>query len=297
LSGTKYPEKSYCELAALKPSAGRIPHRGYSGGTNSTIGPMANTMVDCAKIYSIIAGPDLDEMSRHSWYQPVVSVPKTILKSVASIKIGVDYDWIEKADSTILALFKDSLKKLERDGAQIVPITIIDPDNRDAAHPLCFVSEMLPAVNDLLHQRSSALSLEILCMMQASSSVKAYQYCMANRLRTKFIEAFEKLFEQIDLIATPATAMGTCKISETDKKYGLINLKISHLASYFLRICNFTGLPAVATPMGLDSNKMPVGIQFISKWWDEEKLLNIGMYWEKYFERNKPDYYLENKLI
>ena len=55
-------------------------------------------------------------------------------------------------------------------------------------------------------------------MMQASSSVKAYQYCMANRLRTKFIEAFEKLFQEVDLIATPANAMGTCKISETDKE-------------------------------------------------------------------------------
>ena len=120
---------------------------------------MANTMVDCAKVYSIIAGPDYAESSRHSWYQPVVSVPKNILKSVASLKIGVDFDWIEKADSTILAQFKESLKKLERDGAQIVPITIIDPDNRDAAHPLCFVSEMLPSVNDLLHQRSPALSL------------------------------------------------------------------------------------------------------------------------------------------
>ena len=32
----KYPSYSYCQLAALKPSAGRIPHRGYSGGTNST---------------------------------------------------------------------------------------------------------------------------------------------------------------------------------------------------------------------------------------------------------------------
>ena len=55
-------------------------------------------------------------------------------------------------------------------------------------------------------------------MMQASSSVKAYQYCMANRLRTKFIEAFEKLFEKVDIIATPASAMGTCKITETDKQ-------------------------------------------------------------------------------
>ena len=38
---------------------------------------MANTMVDCAKLYSIIAGPDLTEASRLSWYQPKVTVPRS----------------------------------------------------------------------------------------------------------------------------------------------------------------------------------------------------------------------------
>ena len=47
---------------------------------------------------------------------------------------------------------------------------------------------------------------------------------------------------------------------------GLLYIKKSHLTSYFNRICNFTGLPAISTPMGLDSNEMPIGIQFISKW-------------------------------
>ena len=117
---------------------------------------MANTMVDCAKLYSIIAGPDLTEESRLSWYQPVVTVPKKILKS-CSLKIGVDYEWIKKSETEILMQFYESLRKLERDGAELVPITITDPFNRDAAHPICFSSEMIPAVNDFLNDESTAL--------------------------------------------------------------------------------------------------------------------------------------------
>ena len=118
---------------------------------------MANTMVDCAKLYSVIAGPDLTEASRLSWYQPVVAVPKKVLKSLTSLKIGVDYEWIKKAETEILMQFYDSLHKLESNGAELVPITITDPFNRDAAHPICFSSEMIPAVNDFLHDESTAL--------------------------------------------------------------------------------------------------------------------------------------------
>ena len=114
-------------------------------------------MVDCAKLYSVIAGPDMMEESRLSWYQPVVTVPKKILKSLCSIKIGVDYEWIKKAETEILMQFYDSLRKLERDGAELVAITITDPFNRDVAHPICFSSEMIPAVNDFLNDESPAL--------------------------------------------------------------------------------------------------------------------------------------------
>ena len=43
-------------------------------------------------------------------------------------------------------------------------------------------------------------------MLQAASEVKSWHYGLAQKLRTKFIYAFEDIFQQVDLIATPATA-------------------------------------------------------------------------------------------
>ena len=59
---------------------------------------------------------------------------------------------------------------------------------------------------------------EVKSIMQSAASVKAYQYGLANRLRTKFIYAFEKLFESVDLIATPTTPIGSFKVTEADKE-------------------------------------------------------------------------------
>ena len=55
-------------------------------------------------------------------------------------------------------------------------------------------------------------------MLQAASEIKSWHYGLAQKLRTKFIYAFEEKFQQVDLIATPATAVRTFKISETDKQ-------------------------------------------------------------------------------
>ena len=54
--------------------------------------------------------------------------------------------------------------------------------------------------------------------MNSAASVKAYQYGLANRLRTKFIYAFEETFKSVDLIATPTTPTRSYKVTETDKK-------------------------------------------------------------------------------
>ena len=85
---------------------------------------MANTMVDCAKLYSIIAGPDLTEASRLSWYQPKVTIPKRSIKTISGLKVGVDYDWNSITDADILKRFNECISKLKHDGAEIVKITI-----------------------------------------------------------------------------------------------------------------------------------------------------------------------------
>ena len=87
-----------------------------------------------------------------------ISVLRQILKSLIGVKIGVDYEWIKITENDILARFHESIQKLKNDGAEIVPITVPDPFNRDTAHPLCFIGEMIPTVNDHLNERTTALN-------------------------------------------------------------------------------------------------------------------------------------------
>ena len=97
--------------------ASRIQQRGYSGITNGTLGPMANTMADLAKLYSIICGPDFTNQSDLSFIQPKIKMPAEIPTRLDGTKIGIDFNWTKfKVDPTIYSLFEDTISFFKSKG-------------------------------------------------------------------------------------------------------------------------------------------------------------------------------------
>ena len=138
---------AFCSLSGLKPTAGRVPHRGYSATTNSVLGPLCHSVIDCAKIYAVIAGPDNHKESEITLYQPKLKIPRSIPNNLAGIQIGIDQKWnstLERPD--LVAIFRKEVNKLEKLGARIVPIAIPDLSYHHAAHALTFCTEIISIV-------------------------------------------------------------------------------------------------------------------------------------------------------
>ena len=55
----------------------------------------------------------------------------------------------------------------------------------------------------------------------------------------------------------------------------------------FVKLANFTGIPAISAPSGYDNDGLPTGIMLHGKWYDEEKLIKTSFHLEKLFERVK----------
>jgi Asp-tRNA(Asn)/Glu-tRNA(Gln) amidotransferase A subunit family amidase len=49
----------------------------------------------------------------------------------------------------------------------------------------------------------------------------------------------------------------------------------------FVFLANLAGIPAVTVPVGVDKNGMPVGVQFMARWWGEGELLEVAKWVEK----------------
>lgn len=71
---------------------------------------MAHTPQDCARLYAIMAGPYFQVGSDQSRIQPAVTIPKTLLKSLVGLKVGIDQSWNQTGVPDVL--FRPFQKRL-----------------------------------------------------------------------------------------------------------------------------------------------------------------------------------------
>ncbi|HBZ36804.1 MAG TPA: Asp-tRNA(Asn)/Glu-tRNA(Gln) amidotransferase GatCAB subunit A, partial [Candidatus Veblenbacteria bacterium] len=86
---------------------------------------------------------------------------------------------------------------------------------------------------------------------------------------------FDKIFNKVDILATPTTpttafALGS-KLADPLSMY---------LADVYTVPVNIAGLPAISLPCGL-AGGLPVGLQLIGPAWSEDKLLQVAYQYEQ----------------
>jgi Asp-tRNA(Asn)/Glu-tRNA(Gln) amidotransferase A subunit family amidase len=85
-----------------------------------------------------------------------------------------------------------------------------------------------------------------------------------------------EIFTKVDVIVTPTTGITAPKIPKGALSKGISDYTTSGLAMKFIFLANGLGIPAVSCPIGFDSGKMPIGIQFQAKWYKEDLLLRLA---------------------
>ena len=106
-------------------------------------------------------------------------------------------------------------------------------------------------------------------------------YLKALKVRRLIKEEFDEAFEKYDMILSPvaptiAPKMGS-SLDDTLKMY---------MSDVYTVAANLCGLPAISVPCG-ESDNMPIGVQFIGKAFDDYKLMNMAVAYEKIREEGE----------
>ena len=88
-------------------------------------------------------------------------------------------------------------------------------------------------------------------------------------------EDFTKAFGEVDLILGPTTPTTAFKLGEKTQD----PLKM-YLADVYTVAVNLAGLPAISLPAG-EVDNLPVGLQLIGGWFEEEKIFEAARFVEK----------------
>ena len=92
-------------------------------------------------------------------------------------------------------------------------------------------------------------------------------YTKAQKVRKLILEQTNKILEEYDFIVIPTTPTTAFKLGEHTQ-----NPLEMYMADLYTVQASVTGLPAISLPVGKDAEDMPIGMQIMTKAFDEAKL-------------------------
>ena len=101
-------------------------------------------------------------------------------------------------------------------------------------------------------------------------------YLKAQKVRKLIADDFAIAFKNCDFILTPTTPSQAFQIGEKEED----PIKM-YLNDIFTVPASLAGIPGISVPFGKSKEQLPLGIQLLSKHFDEQTILNAGFYLEK----------------
>jgi Asp-tRNA(Asn)/Glu-tRNA(Gln) amidotransferase A subunit family amidase len=279
-----------CGVVGLKSTFGRVSEYGAAplDWSIAHLGPIAASVQDTALVYSIIAGPDPKD--RYTLLQPPVTVSGWNTPHLKNLRCGVYPAWNEHAAPEIVTCFKGMLAALEQRGAILSEIEIPELDEIRISHAITILSEMAKCMQPYKAQRRRmAESVQLSLLLGESFS--ADDYLRAQQFRTRAMATFEKLFTEVDVILSPATAKTAQPLPSKQGSKDWSDLATSTEYMRYVYPANLTGLPAISFPIGYDSHGLPIGMQAMGDHWQEHLLLRVAYNAEQIVERKTPRFF------
>lgn len=299
----------------LKPTYGRVSRYGVVAYASSCdqVGPFARNVTDLATCLQTISGYDNKDSTSMNVEVPNYLQAIEERRDLNGITVGIPYDFIKgNLKTDIEKSFEQSLQTLEKLGAKLVDVKL---PKLNYAVSVYYVLVSAEASSNLsrydgvrygqrtnnaenlremyLKTRGEGFGSEVKRRIMmgtfalASGYYEAY-YLKAQKVRTLIIQDFKEAFKKCDLIATPTSPSTAFKIGE--KHSSPIEM---FLADIFTVPANLAGLPAISIPSGLDSQKLPIGLQLHASAFKEDLLLSSA---NLYLENQAFEGWLEQNL-
>ena len=291
---------SHCGVTGLKPTYGTVSRFGLVAYASSMegIGPIAADASDCAALMDVIAGHDAkDATGLNRQYNKLTADSST---GVENIKIGIPRYVFEGAsgvssncstDIGVLECLRETAKSLEKAGAQICDIDI---DLNEYVVPAYYIIACAEAssnlsrfdgvkygyragdYNDLRQMYEKTLTegfgeevrrrIELGNYVLAEGFYDDY-YNKACKVRRLIKEAYDRAFDEVDLILTPTAPTPAPKFGQS-----LSDPLGMYQSDLYTVPANLCGFPAISFPCG-KSEGMPVGAQFMGRPFEEGVLI------------------------
>lgn len=249
-----------CGATGLRPTFGSISRSGAMALSYSLdkVGPICRSANDAAIVFHYLHGTDGKDLA-------AVNMPFNYQanRSIKGMKIAYAKNYFDKITDTTRNEWR-VLAELRKQGVQLIPVEF--PDEKVYSFNMMDViigAECAAQFDDLTRnniddQLTRQTKNDWPNQFRTARFVPAVEYINTQRHRYTLMQKVNEVISQYDAIICPSRGGGNQSA-----------------------ITNLTGHPVVCVPTGFDAkNKLPTGISFVGKLYDEGTLLRIAQFYQ-----------------
>jgi aspartyl-tRNA(Asn)/glutamyl-tRNA(Gln) amidotransferase subunit A len=269
---------AFCGTSAIKPTYGRVSRAGVMPLSFSldTVGPLTRTVEDAALIAQIIAGADPKDPTCDP--RPMPDFLADLGKPIRGLRIGRPRQhFYDNCDTEIAAAMEASLETFRKLGAKVIDVDIPDVGPSIAASGLISAAEAAALHREWLRTRADDYSDQVRGRLLQGLAIPAPDYIDALRMRGIALAEFcGRVFSKVDVLHGPVLSTPTPTLAETDMGWSERTAEVLGRITRLTRPGSYLGLPTVCANAGFSRDGMPIGMQLITRPFDEATGLRAG---------------------
>ena len=250
-------------VVGLKPSHGRISTRGVFplAPSMDTVGPMARSVADVDAAFRCMVTDDPCQPQRRPERPPrlgrVDHLWRTDLASSSDMEQAID----------------QAFGALEDAGADVEERKLPPMGAFNAVGWTTLFAEAYSVHRSGLMAHPEKFGVSTREQLITGGFISAADFVEAQAMRLRLSAAVDHALEEVDALVTATSALPPCLLEDAPAMAALAQASTRML-------CNVTGHPAIALPIAISSQGLPLGIQIIGRKNEERRLLQLGAWME-----------------
>lgn len=272
-------------LVGFKPSNGRVPRVPYPMVHHPIAfcnGPIARTVADAALMLQVLAGPDVRDP--YSLADGPHNYPALVAQEhdISGLRIGYSADLgFVPVEDEVRHIVEQALETFTSLGCSIDAAEVNFVDSLEA-YGLLNANMRAGLVDRHYPERADDMDPLIVYRAELSKAATATDVALAEMTLGSIYQRTTALLEHFDVIITPTTPVAAFPIGidyPSEIAGTAINNPFEQLGLTY--IFNMTGHPAISVPAGWTAEGLPIGLQIVGRWRDDEQVLKVAAAYEK----------------
>ncbi|MEO5923058.1 MAG: Asp-tRNA(Asn)/Glu-tRNA(Gln) amidotransferase subunit GatA [Bryobacteraceae bacterium] len=291
---------SFCGITGVTPTYGRVSRYGLTAFASSLdhIGPFSRNVRDSARLLQVIAGKD--PMDATSATAPVADYMAALDGKVKGMKLGVPKEWMDGLPAETGDLIQAAIGQLTKLGCEIKEIQLPHTAYAVATYYIICTAEAsanlsrfdgvrfttraeaVTTLSDMYRvTRDQGFGAECKRRILLGTYVLSHgyydaYYIKAQKVRALIARDYMQAFEQVDAIVGPVSPHPAFKLGEKVDDPASI-----YLSDIYTVTGDLTGIPCMSVPCGKTAEGLPVGLQILTKHFDEANMLRLADAYER----------------